>query len=255
MRAYVANSQTGYDMAAIDLSKVKGIIFDYGGTLDSRGDHWSHVIWSAYRKAGVLVEYDAFRDAYVYGERELARTLHILPHHNFKDLLQIKMRIQLQYLAQGQFISPEEIEPKADEVAEICYQAARDCIEESKTVLEQLYHKYPMVLVSNFYGNVCTVLKDFGLDKYFLKVIESAVVGIRKPDPRIFELGVQALGLPAEQVLVVGDSYKKDIIPAQSIGCAALWLKGRGWTQEEDEVIHPATIASIGEVLSLLSGE
>jgi putative hydrolase of the HAD superfamily len=72
---------------------IKGIIFDYGGTIDSRGDHWSEVIGDAYCKAGIMVSKDRFREAYVYAERELARTLHILPHHNFHDLLCIKMQI------------------------------------------------------------------------------------------------------------------------------------------------------------------
>ncbi|MCM1006195.1 MAG: HAD family hydrolase [Prevotella sp.] len=242
-------------METLDFAKVKGIIFDYGGTLDTRGNHWSHVIWNAYQRAGVLVENEAFRDAYVYGERELARTLRILPHHDFHDLLLIKMQIELQYLADGQFINPEEIQPKAKEIADLCYQAARDCIEEAKPVLKQLSKKYPLVLVSNFYGNVQTVLKDFGIDIYFQKVIESAVVGIRKPDPRIFELGVQALGLKPEDVLVVGDSYKKDIAPSMSLGCQTIWIKGRGWTAEEDAILHPAIITSISHVLNLLDGK
>lgn len=203
----------------LNLSQVKGIIFDYGGTLDTRGDHWSHVIWDAYQRAGVMVEYEAFRDAYIYGERELARTLHILPHHDFHDLLLIKMQIELQYLADGQFINPQEIAPKSKAIASLCYQAAADCIAEAKPVLARLQKTYPLVLVSNFYGNVETVLKDFGIDIYFDKVIESAVVGVRKPDPRIFSLGVQALGLKPEHVLVIGDSYKKDILPAISLGC------------------------------------
>ena len=66
-----------------------------------------------------------------------------------------------------------------------------------------------MVLVSNFYGNINTILDDFKL-KFFDSVIESAVVGIRKPDPRIFQLGVDALKMPAERTVVIGDSYSKD---------------------------------------------
>lgn len=235
-----------------DFSKIRGIIFDYGGTIDSRGDHWSIVIWHAYQRAGVMVDYDAFRDAYVHGERELARTLHILPHHDFHDLLLIKMRIELQYLAAGGLFPPEQVEAKAGETTGYCYQAARDCVEQARPVLEELHKRYPMVLVSNFYGNVEAVLRDFGLLGYFGKVIESAVVGVRKPDPRIFSLGLQALGLPADAVLVVGDSYRKDIVPAESLGCHTLWLKGKGWTDEEDAVLHPGVIKSLGEVLRLL---
>lgn len=85
--------------------EIKGIIFDYGGTLDTGGDHWSEVIWCAYGKAGVAVNKAEFREAYVYAERELARTRHILPEHDFGDLLLIKMRLELQWLS-GQGLFP-----------------------------------------------------------------------------------------------------------------------------------------------------
>ena len=236
----------------IDLSKVKGLIFDYGGTLDSGGDHWSEIIWSAYLKAGVAVDKAVFREAYVFAERELARVRHILPAHDFHDMLLIKMRIELDWLAQNGHMSPDSVESKTELTARYCHESARESIEAAKPVLDRLAEKYPMVLVSNFYGNIETVLEDFGLKHYFQAIIESAVLGIRKPDPRIFEHGVKALGLQPEQTLVIGDSYRKDIVPAESIGCQAIWLKGKGWTAEEDAQLHPNIISGLDQVLSIL---
>ena len=89
-----------------------------------------------------------------------------------------------------------------------------------------------MVLVSNFYGNIATVLKEFKLDGIFDTIIESAVVGVRKPDPQIFTLGVEALGMQPDEVVVVGDSMDKDIIPASKAGCHTVWFKGEGWTND-----------------------
>lgn len=238
----------------IDIKKVKGIIFDYGGTIDTGGDHWSEVIWAAWRKAGIAADKAEFREVYVYAERELARTLHILPHHTFHDLLDIKMQIELQRLAEFGHFAPEEVEVKAKEVAQYCYESAKESVDKSKAVIEELSKKYPMVLVSNFYGNVETVLTEFGLSKYFRKVIESAVVGVRKPDPKIFTLGVEALGLQPEEVLVFGDSYSKDIVPAEKAGCQVMWLKGKGWTKEEDDTFHPNIIHSLEEGLAFLEG-
>ena len=51
---------------------VRGVILDYGGTLDSRGVHWSEVIWKAYEASGVPVSKEQFRESYVEAERELA---------------------------------------------------------------------------------------------------------------------------------------------------------------------------------------
>ncbi len=236
----------------MEMKHIKGIIFDYGGTLDSGGDHWSEVIWDAYRKCGIDIDKSLFRDAYVHAERELARTRHILPHHNFRDLLGIKMRIELQYVCGHGALPAECLDEKARQTADECYASARASIERARPVLETLAAHYPLVLVSNFYGNVESVLRDFDLDRYFRSVIESAVVGVRKPDPAIFRMGVEALGMQPGEVLVVGDSYRKDIVPAESLGCSVLWLKGKGWTAEEDAVTHPCIIASLSDIPGIL---
>ncbi|MDE6230063.1 MAG: HAD family hydrolase [Muribaculaceae bacterium] len=238
----------------IDITKVKGIIFDYGGTLDTAGEHWSEVIWEAYRQSAVIVDKAEFREAYVYAERELARERHILPAHDFNDLLQIKMKIELEYLAEKGLFPPAQVDDRAKMIADICYRQAKETVASTIPVLESLSQKYPMVLVSNFYGNIETVLEDFGIRKYFKAIIESAVMGVRKPDPRIFEHGVKALGVLPGETLVIGDSYRKDILPAESIGCQVLWLKGKGWTEEEDAQLHPNIISSLGEILNIVVG-
>lgn len=239
---------------------IKGIIFDYGGTIDSRGVHWSEVIYDGWQKAGVVCDKDSFRDAYVYAERELARVRHILPEHDFRDMMRIKATVELQWLSENRGFAPEEIAPKAEEIAEYCDSCARECAEEAKPVLKQLSAKYPLVLVSNFYGNIGSVLREYGLDGFFRRVIESAVVGVRKPDPKIFAMGVEALGLRADEVLVVGDSVGKDILPANSLGCRTAWVRGSGWEGDvaAAEAALPegtAAIDSLGELLSLSLGE
>lgn len=236
----------------IDFSKIKGIIFDYGGTLDTGGDHWSEIIWAAWQKAGIAADKAEFREAYVYAERELARVRHILPEHDFHDLLLIKMRIELQWLAEQGHFPAADVETKAVETARICYDSARQSVDKARPVLEALSQKYPLVLVSNFYGNIETVLVDFGIRQYFKQIIESAVIGVRKPDPAIFEHGVKALGVTPAETLVIGDSYRKDIVPAEKLGCQVLWLKGKGWTAEEDAQLHPNIIANLDEILAFL---
>lgn len=234
--------------------EIKGIIFDYGGTLDTNGDHWSHVIRDGWKNAGVEENDALFREAYVFAEQELERTLHILPHHDFSDLLKIKMRLELGYLASHGDFPPAMVDEKADEIAAYCYEVAKETTSRSKEVLSKLAEKYPLVLVSNFYGNIKSVLKDFGLLDYFKAVIESAEVGVRKPDPKIFELGIKALGLKPEEVLVIGDSVKNDIDPAKSLGCQTLRITGKEWapgvlTREDID-----SIDNLEEVLGFIDG-
>jgi len=116
-----------------------------------------------------------------------------------------------------------------------------------------LADRYPMVLVSNFYGNIAAVLQDFGLGHFFPIIIESAVVGIRKPDPQIFRLGVEALQMKAEEVVVIGDSYDKDIIPAKTAGCQTIWLKNTGWNEYTGTETADWVISDFAELRKRLS--
>lgn len=230
---------------------IKGIIFDYGGTIDTDSIHWAEVIWKGYQKLNVNVTKELFRMAYVHAERTLAKFPLVKPEHNFLNLMNIKIDIQTSFLVDAGFWKDMEGKEKerkrvSELIANFCYQFVLDNLMVSKPVIKQMADKFPLVLVSNFYGNINTILNDFKLN-LFQFVIESAVVGVRKPDPRIFQLGVEKLKIMPNEVIVVGDSYKKDIIPANAIGCKTVWIKGVGWDQKEqpDLTLPDAVINSI----------
>lgn len=227
----------------------KGYIFDYGGTLDTGGCHWGKRIWHAYEKCHVPVSEELFRDAYVYAERELGRNPIIQPDYTFRKTLDVKLRIEMEYISEKQ--PGFDTGLWHDAVLYELYEATREETARSLRVLEVLRRRRPMVLVSNFYGNIATVLHEFGLDGIFDSIVESAVVGVRKPDPRIFSLGVEALGMKPEDVTVVGDSYDKDIVPARKAGCHTVWMKGEGWTDDEPEDMTAAdmTIGTLEELI------
>ncbi len=234
---------------------VKGVIFDFGGTLDTRGDHWSEVLWKGYEHFNVPVSKENFRKAYVHGERTLATSPIIKPNFHFFDVLKAKNKIQLDYLTDNGLLALTEM-AKVDlamRMAQHENSLTNEVLEESRSVLEYLNGKYPMVLVSNFYGNIQTILSDAGIDHYFKRVIESAVVGVRKPNPAIFALGVCALDLPASQVVVVGDTFDKDIAPAHSLGCRTVWIKGLQWEEKSyDETLPDGIISRISELKDYL---
>ena len=237
-----------------DFSQIKAIIFDYGGTLDTGAVHWAYVLQDAFRHVGITVRDDEFRQAYVFAERRLAAEPIILPNDNFHQLLLKKTNIETQYLVDtGAWHTNEtEREKRARAAADYCYLFAHRTINQSKITLHTLRKRYPLALVTNFYGNIHTVIRDFQFD-YFSTVVESAVVGVRKPDPAIFQIAVQALACPPERTLVVGDSYEKDILPAHTIGCRTVWMKGHEWTtKERDEQAADAIITSLTQLPQLL---
>lgn len=230
----------------------KGFIFDYGGTIDTAGRHWGKVLWHAYCRHEIPVTEEQFREAYVHAERTLGSQPIIKPDYTFYKTLETKLRIEMEYLmSEGYWnVSEDEYVRSRKDILEDLYEGVRQETSHSREVLTKINAGHPMVLVSNFYGNIGVVLKEFGLDKLFRQIIESAVVGIRKPDPRIFALGVEALKLNSADVTVVGDSFYKDIVPAKEAGCKAIWFKGEGWTDENyDETIPDKVITDLGQLL------
>ena len=230
-----------------------GLIFDYGGTLDTGGQHWGQALWHAYERHHVPVTEAQFREAYVHAERTLGRNPIIRPDFTFRQTLEKKLQLQLECF---RGVWSEECGVRyAKVLADDLYERTVEQTSKSRKVLQALKDRgLPLVLVSNFYGNMSVVLREFGFDGLFLQVIESAVVGIRKPDPRIFLLGVEALGLKPEEVTVVGDSLDKDIIPAQETGCQTVWLRGEGWNPgpHKRDCPHCETIDSLDELLLMI---
>lgn len=196
---------------------IKGILIDFGGTIDSNGIHWFDQFRDAYALVADVPE-PLLWDAYVHTERTLGRNPIIGPDYTFCKTLQTKIALQTEYLqSTGVTITAQ------DTILGTCYnKVVKHISTVSKPALERI--QLPMVLVTNFYGNMHTVLQEFSLDHLFKDVIESAVVGVRKPDPQIFRLGVAALGLEPQETVMIGDSLDKDILPAQSIGCQTIQI-------------------------------
>jgi HAD superfamily hydrolase (TIGR01509 family) len=77
-------------------------------------------------------------------------------------------------------------------------------------------------VVSNSEGRVEQALEAAGLRGYFDVVVDSGLIGIEKPDPRIFQAALQALRVAPEEALYVGDLYEVDVVGARSAGIEAV---------------------------------
>ena len=75
-------------------------------------------------------------------------------------------------------------------------------------------------VVSNADGRVVADAKRFGLEKFFDVIIDSQVVGVEKPNPKIFQLALEALKMPPDEALYAGDIYAIDMLGARAAGIA-----------------------------------
>lgn len=79
-------------------------------------------------------------------------------------------------------------------------------------------------IISNFSPNCEALLSDLGLAHYFEFFIVSGILGIEKPDPRIFQAAQRAAGREISELVYVGDSVYHDVEGAQGVGMDAILI-------------------------------
>jgi putative hydrolase of the HAD superfamily len=82
-------------------------------------------------------------------------------------------------------------------------------------------------------------------------IIDSAVVGVAKPDPRIFSFALDALGVPADgTVLHVGDSLRYDVAGALAAGLQPVHMDPHGLCPQPDGHPHVRSLTALAELVS-----
>jgi HAD superfamily hydrolase (TIGR01509 family) len=91
-----------------------------------------------------------------------------------------------------------------------------------------------LVAVSNSDGSAERGLVEAGLRPHFDHVVDSALVGYEKPDPRIFERALSVSGAARQRVVHVGDLYHADVLGARAAGIGAVLLDPFGDWRDVD---------------------
>ena len=90
-------------------------------------------------------------------------------------------------------------------------------------VLEYLKPKYRLHIITNGFQEIQEKkLRNASILEYFNQVVNSEMAGVKKPNPRIFELALQMAGVTPDKSLMIGDSIEADILGAQAVGFRTL---------------------------------
>ncbi|MDR1004244.1 MAG: HAD family hydrolase [Prevotellaceae bacterium] len=209
-------------MNHLDTSKLKAIAFDFGGTLDSPFLHWMDIYLEIYGgQMGLPLTRENFRDAYVCAEQLMERLQLVQPSCSLYETQYFKVQLQFRQLLQHGIleIPVDEREAVFKRAAQLVTDYASGYVARSRPVLEVLHASYTLLLVSNYYGNIARIAADLQIAPLFRSITDSTIAGVRKPDPRLWQLAIEQAGFTPDEVLVVGDSRKNDIEPALALGC------------------------------------
>lgn len=108
-------------------------------------------------------------------------------------------------------------------------------------------------LITNGNGAVQRAKVDrFGLADYFHNVLIEGEFGCGKPDPRVYQASMRALGSRPSNTWIVGDNLEWEVGVPQQLGLTAIWVNRSGDGPPSGASIRPnAIVRSVNEVLRL----
>jgi len=81
-----------------------------------------------------------------------------------------------------------------------------------------------LAVVSNANGKLKVLFDRMGLSRHFEVMLDSTEEGVEKPDRRLFDIAVERMGAPRDEVVHVGDLFSVDVEGARAAGLQAILL-------------------------------
>jgi putative hydrolase of the HAD superfamily len=191
------------------------ILLDYGGTLDGDAQHWFDHFVRLYAEAGSALGAADIKRAFYAADAALPRDPDIR-RFGLERMVRTHVDLQLRHLG----VDDARL---AAALADRFIADTRAAWDRNRPLLAGLAGRFRLGVVSNSYGNMPALLAEAALAE-FAVVLDSALVGIAKPDAALYRLAVERLQLDPESVLHVGDSWERDVVPAHAAGLRTAWL-------------------------------
>ena len=199
------------------MTRIQAILFDFGGTLDGNGLHWRE---RAYRFIQGKFPH-VTREKFDRADRDSVESF--VASENGR-------KYNLRQTADAIFTGIYEglgLDSTIRDVFlhEFCRDAEKS-LHGNRQWLETLQADYRLGVISNNFGNTKGWCDDYSLSSLLDVIVDSTVIGIKKPDRGIFRAALFELDISADEAIYVGDTYLDDMVGAKSVGMWTAWLVG-----------------------------
>ena len=200
----------------MDSKNIKAVIFDFGGTIDADGIDWKNRLFDFFVENKIPIDREeAFKAFYkamsMLDKDSSSRTL------SYRQTVDIFIYWSIKNLS-------IVIENYKKAVVEPFWNSSVNTINKNRKIFERLAQKYTLGILSNNFGNCQGWCKEFKIDDFFKIIIDSADVGMEKPDKEIFKLACDKLEITPEEAAYVGDKFEVDMISARELGMLPIWI-------------------------------
>ena len=232
------------DGIAQNLTGIKAILFDAGGTLLHLD--CAYICSHLKEHAGVELNEGCFRRAQYLGMSRVAE----LVAAGAGSTEKLKREFYSTLLPKVG-VSADKFEAALNSVLQVAHREMlwRTTDEINLTTLAQLKARgLSLAIVSNSDGRIESAFKQAGIEHHFEFFIDSFNVGIEKPDPEIFRLATERAGVAPNEAAYVGDLYEVDVVGARCAGLTPILYDPFDLNPRADCL----RIRSIDELLTLL---
>jgi putative hydrolase of the HAD superfamily len=238
--------------------KYRAVLFDIFGTLvviedmEAELDTWLGRFYDCLKPHGLDIPRESFNEWCLHHIRQEP------PPPGKEDFTIFERRIQAVFSNARLQVNPADIRQTSVTLLKVWNDYAvidPDC----HPLLRELSQQYTLGVISNYDHPpyIRRVLNDLNLKKYFSTVVISGDYDFKKPDPRIFHLALEKLGLKPEDAVYLGDA-EEDVVGARAAGIVPILIQ-RETTATPPDIIKRdytqtdvLTINRLPELLNLL---
>ena len=199
------------------MTRIQAILFDFGGTLDGNGLHWRERAYRFIQSKFPHVSRGKFDEADRASVEKFVASGDGI-RCNLKQtadaiFTRIYERLELDSGIRDAFLH------------DFC-RDAEQWLHQNRLWLTSLTSDYRLGVISNNFGNTKGWCDDYALSPLLDVIVDSTVIGIKKPDSGIFRAALTELDISAHESIYVGDTYLDDMVGAKSVGMWTAWLVG-----------------------------
>lgn len=224
---------------------IKHVFFDLDHTLWDFETNSNQTFEFIFKKNKVPINYSDFKEKYhpinqkywkLYREEKvtkeelrtgrLTETFHELKFEATPDLISVLSYEYIEHLASYNALFEGAIE-----------------------VLEYLHAKYELHIITNGFEEVqFRKMESSFISKYFKHIITSERVGVKKPNPAIFNFAMELSGAKSSESIMIGDNFEADILGAKKVGMQTVFCDFNGEVATE-KVITISKLRQLKDIL------
>lgn len=238
------------------------VLFDLGSTLIYSDGSWPEVIKKAMRAVYdqlVIKGLSLDRDKFIETFHQRLNDYYIERDTEFIEYTTSYILSTLLETWGYSDLPVDMIQQAVDSLYAVTQQHWRTETETHNTLQTLREQGYRLAIISNAGddNDVQSLVNNANIRPYFEIILSSANLGIRKPNPRIFEIALEKLHAAPNQAVMVGDTLGADILGAQNAGIFDIWITRRADTPANrahaDTITPSAQIESLAELPGLLA--